>query len=85
MDEKNKQIFIVFNFVFIDIEFLPDMHHVNGNPLRRIPPRSHALFGTNLSNPRSAILYIFSLYYGNVYYANIVEICPYYKFNVCCQ
>ncbi len=44
---------------------------------RRIPPRSHALFGTNLSNPRSALMYIFSLYYGNVYYANIVEICPY--------
>jgi len=53
------------------------MHHENGNPLRRIPPRSHALFGTNLSNPRSALMYIFSLYYGNVYYANIVEICPY--------
>ena len=41
---------------------------------------SHALFGTNRSNPRSALMYIFSLYYGNVYYANIVEICPYYKF-----
>ena len=53
------------------------MHHENGNPLRRIPPRSHALFGTNLSNPRSALMYIFSLYYGNVYYANIVEICPF--------